>query len=136
LKVSAKAEYACLALIDLAQRNTEEKPVHLWEIARAQGIPQSTLMQIMLKLKNAGLVRSARGAEGGYRLAQPPDEIKLGQVLKVIDGEDGVQRKLHGASAQVLTEVWDQIRELEREVLAQTSIAQLAVRVPSSDWVI
>jgi Rrf2 family transcriptional regulator, cysteine metabolism repressor len=135
LKVSAKAEYACLALIDLAQRKTEDKPVHLWEIARAQGIPQSTLMQIMLKLKNAGLVRSARGAEGGYRLAQPPDEIKLGQVLKVIDGEDGVQRKLHGASAQVLTGVWDQIRELERQVLAQTSIAQLAVRLPSSDWV-
>jgi Rrf2 family cysteine metabolism transcriptional repressor len=136
LKVSAKAEYACLALIDLAQRKTEDKPVHLWEIARAQGIPQSTLMQIMLKLKNAGLVRSARGAEGGYRLAQPPDEIKLGQVLKVIDGEDGVQRKLHGASAQVLTAVWDQIRELERQVLCQTSIAQLALRVPSPTWVI
>jgi Rrf2 family transcriptional regulator, cysteine metabolism repressor len=136
LKVSAKAQYACLALIDLAQRKAEDKPVHLWEIARAQGIPQSTLMQIMLKLKNAGLVRSERGAEGGYRLAQPPDEIKLGQILKVIDGEDGVQRTLHGASAQVLTAVWDQIRELERQVLSQTSIAQLAVRVPSCNWVI
>jgi Rrf2 family protein len=136
LKVSAKAEYACLALIDLAQRMTEDKPVHLWEIAQAQRIPQSTLTQIMLKLKNAGLVRSARGADGGYRLALAPDEIKLGQILKVIDGENGAQRTLHGSYAQVLASVWDQIREFEAQVLAQTSIAQLAGRVPSSNWTI
>jgi Rrf2 family cysteine metabolism transcriptional repressor len=136
LKVSAKAEYACLALIDLARRKSEDKPVHLREIAQAQRIPQSTLMQIMLKLKSAGLVRSSRGADGGYWLAQPPDEIKLGQILNVIDGENGVQRELHGVSGAVLASVWDQIRELERQVLAQTSIAQLASRGPSSNWVI
>ena len=136
MKVSAKAEYACLALIDLAQRRSEPKPVHLWEIAQAQGIPQSTLTQIMLKLKNAGLVRSSRGADGGYALAQPPEEIKLGQILRVIDGENGAQRELHGTSGQVLASVWNQIRELESQVLAQTSIAQLASRVPSSNWVI
>jgi Rrf2 family protein len=136
LRVSAKAEYACLALIDLAQRQTEDKPVHLWEIARAQGIPHSTLTQIMLKLKNAGLVRSARGADGGYQLALAPDEIKLGQILKVIDGDNGAQRKLHGSYAEVLSSVWDQIREFETQVLAQTSIAQLARRVPSSNWII
>jgi Rrf2 family protein len=136
LKVSAKAEYACLALIDLAQRQFEDRPVHLWEIAQAQRIPQSTLTQIMLKLKSAGLVRSSRGSEGGYWLAQPPDEIKLGQILKVIDGENGVPRKLHGASASVLATVWDQIREFESQVLAKTSIAQLAGRVPPFNWVI
>jgi Rrf2 family transcriptional regulator, cysteine metabolism repressor len=136
LKVSAKAEYACLALIDLAQRQSEDKPVHLGKIALAQRIPQSTLTQIMLKLKSAGLVRSARGARGGYWLAQPPEEIKLGQILRVIDGENGVQRELQGASAQVLASVWDQIRELERQVLAQTSIAQLAGHDPLSNWVI
>jgi Rrf2 family protein len=136
LKVSAKAEYACLALIDLAQRQSEDRPVHLREIAQAQRIPQSTLTQIMLKLKGAGLVRSSRGSEGGYWLAQSPDEIKLGQILRVIDGENGVQRKLHGTSAQVLASVWDQIREFESHVLAKTSIAQLADRVPSFNWVI
>jgi Rrf2 family cysteine metabolism transcriptional repressor len=90
----------------------------------------------MLKLKNAGLVRSARGADGGYQLALAPDEIKLGQILKVIDGDNGAQRKLHGSYAQVLSSVWDQIREFETQVLAQTSIAQLARRVPSSNWII
>jgi len=136
LRVSAKAEYACLALIDLAQRKSEDMPVNLGEIALAQRIPQSTLTQIMLKLKSAGLVRSARGARGGYWLAQPPEEIKLGQILSVIDGENGVQRALHGASGQVLASVWDQIRALERQVLAQTSIAQLAGQVPFANWVI
>jgi Rrf2 family protein len=115
---------------------TEDKPVHLWEIAQALQIPQSTLMQVMLRLKNAGLVRSARGADGGYSLGQPADEIKLGQVLKVIDGENGSRRKPHGASGQVLASVWDQIRQFETEILEQTSIAQLAGRIPSSNWII
>jgi Rrf2 family cysteine metabolism transcriptional repressor len=136
LKVSAKAEYACLALIALAQRQSEDRAVHLWEIAQAQSIPQSTLTQVMLKLKGAGLVRSSRGADGGYWLARPPEEIRLGQILKAIDGENGAQRMLSGASAEVLAAVWDHIREFESQVLAQTSIAHLAGRVPSFNWVI
>lgn len=134
MKVSAKAEYACIALIFLAQRESDDRPVRLREISLAQRIPQSTLTQVMLTLKGAGLVRSSRGADGGYRLARPPEEIKLGEVLRAIDGENGVQRDLSGAAAQVLTCVWDQIREFETQVLAQTSIAQLARSVPALNW--
>jgi Rrf2 family transcriptional regulator, cysteine metabolism repressor len=124
--VSAKAEYACLALIALAQRQSGDRPVQIREIAHSHRLPQSTLAQVLLKLKAAGLVTSERGSEGGYRLARPPQEIKLGQVLLVIDGENGKRRELHGDSAQVLASIWNRIRELESQVLAQTSIAELA----------
>ena len=136
LKVTAKAEYACLALIDLARRQSLGTPVHIWEIAEAQSIPQSTLTQVMIKLKGAGLVRSSRGSGGGYWLALPPEEIKLGQVLTVIDGEEEVKREPAGASAWVLAAVWEKIRLFESQVLAQTSIAQLADRTLSSNWII
>ena len=126
MKVSAKAEYACLALIALAQRKAQERPVHVSEIAEANQIPHSTLSQVMLKLKGAGMVRSARGSEGGYWLARPPEEIRLGQVLRLIDGPNGVSRELPGDSARILESVWRQIREFESEMLARTSIAALA----------
>jgi Rrf2 family protein len=126
LKVTAKAEYACLALIELAHQQFRDGPVRLGEIARAQGLPQSTLTQVMLKMKGAGLVRSSRGSEGGYRLARPPEEIKLAQILELIDGGNGAPRALRGASGAALASVWREIREFESRVLAQTSIAQLA----------
>jgi Rrf2 family cysteine metabolism transcriptional repressor len=129
VKVTAKAEYACLALITLAQRKAQERPVHVSEIAEANQIPHSTLSQVMLKLKSAGMVRSARGSEGGYWLARPPEEIRLGQVLRAIDGPNGVARELPGDSARILELVWRQIREFETDVLAQTSIAALAGQV-------
>jgi Rrf2 family cysteine metabolism transcriptional repressor len=132
MKVSARAEYACLALIDLARRWSESRPVRLREIAEAQNIPKSTLNQIMFELKNAGLVTSSRGADGGYRLARPADQIRLVQVLHVIDRENGEMREPYGAAGHALATVWHQIREFERRVLAETSIAQLASEHASS----
>jgi len=125
-----------MAMISLARLHSENRPVHIKEIAEEQSIPVSTLTQVLLKLKGAGLVRSTRGSAGGYRLARPPEEIKLREVLTAIDGHNGVARELSGASARVLASVWHQIREQEREVLTGTSIAQLAGQSRSLDWVI
>jgi Rrf2 family cysteine metabolism transcriptional repressor len=136
VRITAKAEYACMAMISLARLQSENRPVHIKEIADEQSIPLSTLTQVLLKLKGAGLVRSTRGSAGGYTLARAPEEIKLGEVLTAIDGQNGVARELPGASAQVLASVWYQILEREREVLAATSIAQLAGRSASINWVI
>ena len=136
MRITAKAEYACMAMISLAQFQSENRPVHVKEIAEEQCIPLSTLTQVLLKLKGAGLVRSSRGSAGGYWLARPPEEITLSEVLTVIDGHNGVARELPGSSARVLASVWHQIREREREVLTETSIAQLARQSRSLNWVI
>jgi len=136
VRISAKAEYACLALIALAQRRLKNRPVPIREIAEAQRIPETFLTQILLKLKGAGLVVSTRGSAGGYRLARSPEEISLQDVLKVVDGCDLNARETQGPAAPLLAQVWDQIRASETRVLTKTSIAQLADRSNTHDWVI
>src|SRR5262245_12784322 len=75
MRVSAKAEYACIAMIELAVNYREPVPVRLKLIAEAHGIPQGFLVQILQQLKVAGLVASTRGASGGYQLGRPPEQI-------------------------------------------------------------
>ena len=136
MRISAKAEYACLAVIALAQRRQDDRPVPIREIAESQGIPETFLTQILLKLKGAGLVLSTRGSSGGYRLARSPEDISLGDVLRVVDGYELTPCEHHGPAGPVLAEVWEQIRASETRVLSGTSIAQLAERTHPVDWVI
>ena len=70
MRISAKAEYACVAMLELAANYAEPQPVRIKTIAEAQGIPPYFLVQILLQLKTAGLVVSVRGASGGYQLAR------------------------------------------------------------------
>ena len=86
MKISAKAEYACLAMLALARHRLDDAPVRIREIAEAHDIPERYLVQILLQLKGAGLVHSTRGASGGYRLARSAEAISLGEVLWAVDG--------------------------------------------------
>src|SRR6185369_17999141 len=87
--VSAKTEYACIAVLELAARHSRDEPVRIREIAEAHGVPSRFLVQILLQLKSAGLVQSIRGAAGGYQLAKEPDEITLLDVMTVVDAQMG-----------------------------------------------
>jgi Rrf2 family protein len=136
MRVSAKAEYACLALIALARHRPDPVPIPIREIAEAYGIPERYLVQILLQLKGAGLVYSARGSAGGYRLARPADQITLAEVLSAMDGPGEPLREAQEPAAQALASVWEHLRAAERAVLDQTSIAQLAGTISSEDWVI
>src|SRR5689334_10365295 len=88
MKLSAKTEYACLAMLQMAEEYDSAEPLQIRRIADEQGIPSRFLVQILLQLKGAGLVVSTRGAAGGYRLARSPQEISLADVIEVIDGSD------------------------------------------------
>lgn len=137
MKISAKAEYACLAMLALARHRPDDPPVRIREIAEAHGIPERYLVQILLQLKGAGLVVSTRGASGGYRLARPAAAISLREVLSAIDGPDEpASRSAHEPAAQALADVWDRLREAQRAVLENTSIAQLAEHLSPREWVI
>lgn len=136
MKISAKAEYACLAVLALARHRLDDPPVRIREIAESHGIPERYLVQILLQLKGAGLVMSTRGAAGGYRLARPADEISLGEVLSAIDGPGDPRREATEPAARVLASVWEHVRAAERAVLDRTSIAQLADRTSPHEWVI
>src|SRR4030095_387091 len=91
MKLSAKTEYACLAMLQMAQEYESAEPLQIRRIAEEQGIPSRFLVQILLQLKGAGLVASVRGAAGGYRRPRPPQEISLAEMIEVMEGADRPQ---------------------------------------------
>jgi Rrf2 family cysteine metabolism transcriptional repressor len=105
-------------------------------IAEGNGIPEKYLVQILLQLKAANLVRSTRGSLGGYHLARPAQTISLLEVMHAIEGPDQSPREEQNLASRVLASVVDRIRSAEQRVLAQTSMAQLADLSSPHDWVI
>jgi Rrf2 family protein len=134
MRISAKAEYACVAMLELAANFAEPQPLRIKAIADAQGIPQRFLVQILLQLKTAGLVVSVRGASGGYQLARPPAEITLASVINAIDDRTLAPRSaLSGAprspAVGVLLAIWrDRLAE-EQRALQRITLAELVRRI-------
>ncbi len=138
MRLSAKAEYGCMAIIALALHQSGTGLLRAREIAETYRIPERYLVQILLQLKAAGLVYSARGSSGGYRLARDAGQISLGEVLGVIDGPGEPPREIYGPAAEALGSVWQRLQELQRNFLSQITIAQLVDHQHPSppDWVI
>src|SRR5213596_3941566 len=115
MRVSAKVDYAVRAGAELAAA-AGEGPVKGDRIAQAQEIPLKFLENILLDLKHAGLVQSQRGAEGGYWLSLPPDEISLAEVIRAVEGPianvRGQRPELveYGGPAAPLQQVWIAMR--------------------------
>jgi Rrf2 family protein len=122
MNISVKGEYALRALFDLSlQRSTE--PVKIADIARRQKIPQKFLELILAGLKQAGLVESRRGAEGGYLLARPSDSISVGEVLRAIEGRK--QAKAASSSADPFLDMWNAVDTAVSAVVDRTTFAEL-----------
>jgi Rrf2 family cysteine metabolism transcriptional repressor len=85
VKISSKCEYACLALIYLAE-HFGEGLAKIQSIAATKKIPKKFLEQILIVLKQRGYVKSKKGSSGGYRLALPPDKITLAEIIRLMDG--------------------------------------------------
>jgi Rrf2 family protein len=85
-RIGSKGDYGLRALIDLAERYEEGLAVQARDIARRKAIPKDYLALIMVSLRKAGLVESARGPGGGYRLAHPPNRITMGWALRALEG--------------------------------------------------
>ena len=85
MRLSLKSEYACLALIDLAEHRDDDR-TRIEEIARRKNIPKKYLEQILLILKKAGHVKSKRGAGGGYSLAKSPGQLTIAEIIRLMDG--------------------------------------------------
>jgi Rrf2 family transcriptional regulator, cysteine metabolism repressor len=123
MNFSVKSEYALQAVFDLAQQ-TPGDSVKIADIARRQKIPQKFLELILASLKQGGFVESRRGAEGGYRLARPANEITVGEVLQFIEGSK--KTKQHGPTA--FTALWERVDGAVSSILDHTSFADLVRR--------
>ena len=85
MNISKKAEYAIRAVISIA-RHANNNPLQISEISKKESIPIKFLEQILLTLKNNGILKSKRGANGGYLLAKSKDDISIGMILDIVDG--------------------------------------------------
>jgi Rrf2 family protein len=133
MRVSAKVDYAVRAGAELAAA-AGQGPVKGDRIAQAQEIPLKFLENILLDLKHAGLVLSQRGAEGGYWLARPAEEISLADVIRAVEGPIANVRGLrpeqveYSGAAEQLRNAWIAVRANLRAVLETVTLADLAAR--------
>ena len=133
MKISAKTEYACVAMLELALQYDSGKPVRIRWIAKRHDVPPRFLVQILLQLKGAGLVASVRGAAGGYRLIFTPEEISLGQIMDVVDGSSRKNGRSSNASpdspiVKVLQQAWGDVGTAQRRMLDDITLADLSER--------
>ena len=132
MKLTARSEYALLALVYLARHNPEEY-ISIETIAKAQGIPPKFLEQLMLALKRAHFLRSAKGQHGGYALAKEPEQITLAEVIRLFDGAlaptESVSLNFYESTPiekeKKLTKVFKDIRDYVSQKLEKTTIADV-----------
>jgi Rrf2 family protein len=131
VRISAKADYAVRAVVELAAA-TGEKPVKAERLATAQGIPLNFLENILGELRHAGIVRSHRGAEGGFRLAKPADQLTVADVIRAVEGPLASVRggppedASYAGAATALPRVWIAVRQNLRNVVERVTIADVA----------
>lgn len=142
MKISAKDEYACLAVLDLAMNYDPDQPIRVMDIAQRQGIPMKFLFQIMQILKRVDLVRSRRGTEGGYVLARSPSKITVGDVLRFVRGPDvqlacldspDLSRECNLKAGCEFKPVWAQVERAIASVLDSITFEELARRAKAGE---
>jgi Rrf2 family protein len=140
--IPAKSDYAVRAMLALAELTAEDgdgrgdptsgdQLATVEQLAERQGLPRKFLEAILRDLRRAGLVRTRRGARGGYLLALPASEITVGMVLRAVDGPLAEVRGLrphettYAGVAEHLPQVWVAVRASLRRVLDETTLAQV-----------
>ena len=129
VKVTAKADYAVRATLELAQ--VEDGLVKGERIAQAQSIPLKFLENILIDLRHAGIVHAQRGAEGGYRLARDPSDVTLGQVIRAVEGPlasvrgEPPEAVSYDGAAENLQTVWIAVRASLRSVLDDLTLTEV-----------
>lgn len=125
MKLSTKGRYGVLLMIDLAM-HTGPVPVSLKSVAERQELSEHYLEQLIAPLRNAGFVRSVRGAHGGYILVKPAEEITVGDVIRVLEGPITV---VDDDDQVILAELWERVRVGINQVLDSVTLAELASKM-------
>ncbi|HWQ72403.1 MAG TPA: Rrf2 family transcriptional regulator [Desulfitobacteriaceae bacterium] len=132
MKISSKGRYGLRSMVDLAACGTEEH-VSLGIIAARQNISENYLEQVFSILRKAGLVKSVKGAQGGYILARQPSKIKVGDILRALEGsldivDNAEEDNAYPVSIQncIKANVWDKINESINQVVDTITLQDLA----------
>jgi Rrf2 family protein len=131
MRISAKADYAVRAAVELAATH-DEKPVKAERIAVAQEIPLNFLENILGELRHAGIVRSHRGADGGFRLAKPAAQVTIADIIRAVEGPLASVRggppeeTAYPGASEALPRVWIAVRANLRRVVEHVTLADVA----------
>ncbi len=133
MKLSTRGSYGTRAMLELAL-HVDEGPMQLKEIARRQAVSERYLEQLVIALKVAGLVKSTRGAKGGFILARHPADIKLSEVVQVLEGSLAPMPCIdepaacNRAATCVTRDLWTEMKDAMVNVLEKTTLQDLVVK--------
>jgi Rrf2 family protein len=129
VELSCKTEYALLALLELTSHYNEGDPLQIRQIATQQNIPDRYLEQLLATLRRGGLVRSQRGAKGGYILALEPWKITLLDVIQCLEGSDSRATQSDATpktiESAVVGEIWQEVHDRANAVLKGYTLQDL-----------
>ena len=122
MRISARCDYACKALLELSLHWPSKDPLQIHTISEKQAIPMRYLVQILIQLKRMGMVLSVRGKEGGYALLLPPNRISLGEVIRKMEGHilplaDSINKK----NGSIFATIWEELEGTIAKVLDRIS---------------
>ncbi len=133
MEISTQGRYGVRALIDLTV-NSDSQAVPLREISERQNISERYLEQIFAELKKAGLIKSIRGAHGGYLLNRPPEEISLADILRVLEGKIAPELQVENEQSEevvfqtVTQEIWLKMENRMMELMKSITLSDLSQR--------
>ncbi len=131
MRMPTKARYGMRAMLDLAMHGGDRQPVLLRDVASRQGLSERYLGQVFILLRNAGLVRSARGAGGGFMLTRPPEDMSLLEIVEACVGDlsmvECVKKRDYCSRAEDCATrlIWEEVTRSMQEVLARRTLADL-----------
>jgi Rrf2 family transcriptional regulator, cysteine metabolism repressor len=137
MKISVKVDYACRVMAELARMHGSGGLAQIEHLAETEAVPANFLAQILLDLRNHGLITSRRGNRGGYTLARPPDEIALYDILMAVEGAClSLSGNFEGRSGRRLKQIWQDIGKALTAKTKSYTLDQLASRDPTEMYYI
>jgi Rrf2 family protein len=140
MRITYKGDYALKTILDLAI-HYGNSPVTIHDLAKRADIPTKFLEQILLELKRGGFVESRRGKIGGYLLAKPPSQIKLGDIIRYIDGPiepimcvDGKYKGCNDMYRCAFRDIWAKVTASTSNIIDQVTFEDLAKRMKRSHF--
>ena len=130
VELSCKSEYALLALLELAAHYDCGEPLQIRQIAAQQSIPDRYLEQLLATLRRSGIIRSQRGAKGGYMLARAPQAITLLDIVECLEGSEGqpIATDVPKLAVSLITEIWQEADQAANAVLKKYTLQTLCDR--------
>ncbi len=129
MQPSARVEYALLALLEIASQPNPKEPITIFQITAKQSIPDRYLEQILTNLRRSGIVKSQRGAKGGYVLSREPWQITLLEIILSVEGDRSTKSTTSSTvEKSLIHEVWQQAKSASQSVLSHYTLEDLCQR--------